>query len=255
MKGTIHNVDAQRARWLRYRVGQRMTTEGGGDFALGGLARQADDLDLRLLFLPDDPEGDRVPLTAETSDWLKERRSALYGGQPPQWGTSNRVTSGALVIYDQRDEGVWARYLALHRHGGVEIGFARLAYSVREMRVFPLRHTVGLAWTTAAPQSEVVNHYRLAPPFELSIALRRTKAAILGDFAEGWKEFGTGLLDPSICIEDDVLLRWELEDEIDPEKLALALGDRMEQTFGSTFRRHLANRGEYEGRFDPRLAF
>ena len=89
------------------------------------------------------------------------------------------------------------------------------------------------------------------------MALRRTKEAILGSFAEGWPEPGTGLgfWDPTRCIEDDVLLRWELEDEIDPENLARAVGDRMEQTFGSTFGRHLAHRGEYEGRFDPRFAF
>jgi hypothetical protein len=28
----------------------------------------------------------------------------------------------------------------------------------------------------------------------------------------------------------------------------MAVGDRMEQTSGSTFRRHLAHRGDYEGR-------
>jgi len=202
MKGTIHDVDAQRARWLRYRVGQRMMTEAGGEFALGGLGRDADDLDLRLLFLPDDPEGDRVPLTGETLEWLKEGRATPYGGQPPRWGTLNRVTSCALVIYDQyRDDAGWARYLALHRHGGIEIGYARFAYSVRETRVFPLRQTVGLAWTAAALQSEISDHHQLNPPFELSLALRSTKGAILGSFAEGWAEFGAGLWDPTKCIE------------------------------------------------------
>src|SRR6266540_2426546 len=40
---------------------------------------------------------------------------------------------------------------------------------------------------------------------------------------------------------------------IDAELVALDLGDRLEQSFGTTHRRHLANRGEYEGRFDPRF--
>src|SRR6266498_3204771 len=133
--------------------------------------------------------------------------------------------------------------------------FARFAYAVRETRVFPLRHTVGLAWTAAALQSEVADHHQLNPPFELSLALRRTKGAILGSFAEGWKEFGAGLWDPTRCIEDDALLRWDFENEVDPENLAMAVGDRMEQTFGPTFRRHLAHHGDYEGRFDPRFAF
>jgi len=56
-------------------------------------------------------------------------------------------------------------------------------------------------------------------------------------------------------MEDHVLLRWELDDGIDGEILALAVGDRLEQAFGTTLRRHLAHGGEYEGRFDPRFAF
>jgi hypothetical protein len=257
MKVTIYDVDAQRARWLRYRVAQRMTTEAGGAFALGGLGSHVgDDLDLRLLFLPDDPGGGRVPLTAETLEWLREERRTPYDGQPPRWGNLNRPTSSALVLYDEYEEDArWARYLALHRHGGLEIGLSRFAYTLTWTRVFPLRRTVGLAWTAAALQSEVAENHQLDPPFELSVALRRTKGAILGDFAEGWPEFGRGLWDPARCIEDDVLLRWEFQDEVDPEELALALGDRMEQTFGSTLRRHLAQSGEYEGRFDPRFAF
>jgi hypothetical protein len=29
MKGTIHDIDAQRARWLRYRTSQRLRIEAG----------------------------------------------------------------------------------------------------------------------------------------------------------------------------------------------------------------------------------
>jgi hypothetical protein len=47
MNRTIHDVDAQRARWWRYRSGQQLTLEIGEDFALGGLGRHADDPDLR----------------------------------------------------------------------------------------------------------------------------------------------------------------------------------------------------------------
>ncbi len=43
MSRTIHDIDAQRARWLRYRTGQHLTIEAREDFALGGLARYADD--------------------------------------------------------------------------------------------------------------------------------------------------------------------------------------------------------------------
>ncbi len=70
IRGTIHDIDAQRARWLRYRTSQRLTIEAGEDFALGGLGRYVDGLDLRLVFLPEDPDADGVPLDRDTLGWL-----------------------------------------------------------------------------------------------------------------------------------------------------------------------------------------
>jgi hypothetical protein len=255
MNRTIHDVDAQRARWVRYRTGQCLTSETGEDFALGGLGRYIDDLDLRLIFLPDDPDADSVPLDEETLNWLKEPRATPYGGAAPQWGHRERPTSSALVIYDQyRDDAGWRRFLALHRHGGIEVSRGNLTYPVRntDTRVFPLREIVGLAWIAAALQSEVADRFRLKSPFELTVALRNTNGAILGSFGEGWAEPGSGFWDPTTCIEDHLLLRWEV-DKVDAETRALALGDRLEQAFGSTHRRHLALQGQYEGRFDPRF--
>jgi hypothetical protein len=255
MSRTIHEIDVQRARWWRYRTGQHLMLEAGEHFALGGLARYADDPDLRLVFLPSDPDGDPVPLGSETLDWLKEPRPTPYGGQPPRWGQRTRATSSALVIYEQyRDDAGWGQYLALHRHGGVELTHGNLAYPVRGTRVFALRHIVGLTWIAAALQSEVAERWHVNPPFELTIALRHANAAVLGSFAEGWREPQAAFGDSATCIEDHILLRWEL-DELDAEVLALAVGDRLEQAFGSTLRRHLANRGDYVGRFDPRFGF
>jgi hypothetical protein len=194
--------------------------------------------------------------TVSATRWLKEQRPTPYGGPPPQWGNRDRATSSALVVYDQyRDDAGWLRCLALHRHGGIELSRGNFAYQVRETRVFPLRQIVGLAWVAAALQSEVADRWHLNSPFELTVALRNTSRATLGSFAEGWAEPGTGFWDFTTCIEDQVLLRWEVDDRIDPEKLALALGDRLEQAFGSTHRRHLAHRGDYDGRFDPRFGF
>jgi hypothetical protein len=33
------------------------------------------------------------------------------------------------------------------------------------------------------------------------------------------------------------------------------VGDRIEQAFGTLHRRHIARRGEYEGKFDPKGVF
>jgi hypothetical protein len=83
MKGSIAEVELQRARWAAYRRGQGLVADAGGEFARGGLGRQVDDLGMRVLFLPADPEAHAVQLTAEVLSWLKEPRPGPYGGQAP----------------------------------------------------------------------------------------------------------------------------------------------------------------------------
>ncbi len=168
--------------------------------------------------------------------------------------TGNGLPNSALVLYDQyRENAGWTRYLALHRHGGIEIGVGHFAYDIRETRVFPLRPIVGLAWTAAALQTEVAHRWGVEGPLELTVALRNTSRATLGVFAEGWTEPAQSFGDFSTCLDEHVLLRQEAAGMVEPESLALDLGDRIEQAFGTVHRRHLANRGEYEGRFDPRF--
>lgn len=256
MKGPIRDVDAQRARWTTHRREQGLVHVVGGSFAHSGLGGFVEDLNVRSLFLPADPGADAMPLNDETLGWLREERPSPYGGGPVNWGHRTRATSSALVIYDQyRDDRGWDRYLAVHRHGGVEFGFGRSIYQIGETRVFALRQIVGLAWSALAIQAEAIERSTLEPPFELTVALRDTKDATLGSFAEGWKEPGHGMYDVVTCIEDHVLLRWELDQQPVVEDIALEVGDRIEQAFGTSHRRHLAHRGQYEGRFDPRFGF
>ena len=256
MKGPILDVDAQRARWQAYRKRQALVLDVGKGFARGGLGSFVDSLDLRLLFLPSDPDADVVPLDERTLEWLKADRPSPYGGGPVRWGHQVRATSNALVAHDRYgDDRGWTRYLAFHRHGGLELGWGNLSYEICGLRVFSLRHVVGLAWSALALQEDANSRWSIAAPFELTVALCDTHGATLGGFAEGWREPGAGLAEPSVCIEDQVLLRWELDAELNVEQLAIDVGDRVEQAFGSTHRRHLAHRGEYEGRFDPRFGF
>lgn len=256
MKGPILEVDAQRARWATYRQHQGMVENAGDGFAQGGLGGFVEDLDVRLLFLPTDPHADSVLLNAETLGQLKEPKPSPYRGGAVDWGHRTQTTSSALVVYDQyRDDRGWDKYLALHRHGGVEVGSGRSVFKVRDTRVFALRQIVGLAWSALAIQAEAIDRWPVKPPFELTVALRNTKGAIVGSFAEGWREPGQGLSDIATCIEEHVLLRWELDERLVVDEVALELGDRMEQAFGTTNRRHLAQRGQYEGQFDPQFGF
>lgn len=209
-----------------------------------------------MLLLPTDPDADVVPLNAETLGWLKEENPSPYSGGPVRWGDQSRATSSAVVVYDRyRDDRGWDRYLAVHRYGGLEFGTGTCSYEIQDMRVLALRQLIGLAWSAFALQAEGISRWPVESPFELTVALRNTKGATLGSFAEGWKEPGQGLYHLSTCIEDHVLLRWELDREFVVEELAMDVGDRVEQAFGTTHRRYLAHKGEYEGRFDPRFGF
>jgi hypothetical protein len=64
-----------------------MVTAKTDEFAQGGLGRYADRLDVRVLFLPSDPEADVVPLDADVLAWLKEERTTPYGS-PAVFGPS-----------------------------------------------------------------------------------------------------------------------------------------------------------------------
>lgn len=246
----MFDVDAQRARWERYRVTQAMTIDAGDRFALGGLGRHVDDLSARLLFLPSDPAADVVPLGADVLAWLRQERQAPYGGKAPSWGHQDGAATDTLILYDQSRDAGWRRYLALHRHGGIEVGLSRLSYEVNGIRAFRLRTIVGIAWVAAALQVEVAERWRVSVPFEIVVGLRNTRQASLGEFAEGWANPGMGLSEHPRCLDEHVLLRQEADIKIDPQQFAIRLGDRIEQAFGSIMRRHLARVGQYKGNFD-----
>jgi hypothetical protein len=123
MSADLLVIEAQRARWRRYRDTQGLV-EGAEDlFTLGGVGRHVGNLDVRMLVLPADPEADAVPLNGDALGWLKADRPVPYGGRL-RWGSRDRAVSDGLVRYDQfREDGGWDRCLVLHRHGGLELAF------------------------------------------------------------------------------------------------------------------------------------
>ena len=255
MSTALRDLDEQRDRWTRHRVGQALALDAGDKFALGGIAQHMDEIDMRFTALPSDPEADPVQLDADTQAWLGENRPTPYGGPPPSF-THDRATSDSLVRYTQyREDAGWDRYLALHRHGGVELGSRGVAYDIRELRVFPLRQIVGFVWLVTELQVKAAERWDVEGPYEFTLALRATRRATLGSFAEGWAEPDGGLRHIGTSVDDHVLIRLEVHDDPDPETVALDIGDRVENTFGTTGRRHIANRGEYQGQFDPRFGY
>jgi hypothetical protein len=172
----------------------------------------------------------------------------------PEWGQSKRATSSALVRYDSyRDNQGWTRFVALHRDGSLDFGEGGSVGEFRGGRFVRLRPLVGLVWHLAAMQVDAIEHWGIEGPFEVSVALAGVEGAGLAGFAEGWKDVSDMLFrDGPICVESNVLLRFEC-DVIDPEAVAMDVGERLENTIGSTHRRFIANRGAFEARFDPRF--
>jgi hypothetical protein len=258
----MSDFDRDRTRWThtgwrRYREGVLMTDPPTGEtFASGGLAAHASSLDVRVVVLPADVESaDTVALDADTAEWIAQDRPAPYGGRGIQWGHSTTATSTALVrAWWYRDDQEWSRYLAIHRHGGLEAGITGLCWEANGQRGFALRRTVGVLWIIAQLQIEAAVKWSIEGPWEVSLAMRDTVGATLGDFAEGWAQFGDFRHGGNVCREAHVIHRW-ITEAIDPPSLALNAGARLENSFGTTHRRHLAHRGEYEGQFDPRFGW
>ena len=252
MKGGDLELDAQRARWEHRRSDLLLVRPAGEDFARGGLARHAEPIDLRILVLPSDPNADSAVLDDTAMAWLKTDGRSPYSGAPIKWGHWSRGTNDALVVFDRyRDDAGWAKYLALHRHGGIEAGASHYSSNFRGGKAFLLRAIVGAAWSVLALQVEAIERWQPRGPFELTVALRGTKDATLAGVAEGWAEPGFG--DYATCLDEHIVLRRELDELTDVEDIALDLGGRIELAFGTIMRRHIARSGEYKGRFDPRF--
>lgn len=91
---TIVEVDAQRARWERYRSKLGLTEDAGDDFALGGLGRLVTGLNARLVVLPADPL-DAIALDAELLERLKHPRPAPFGSGHYEWGEPRTTPEAA----------------------------------------------------------------------------------------------------------------------------------------------------------------
>jgi hypothetical protein len=247
----------QRLVWRRRRGELGLLNPHLADFASGGLATLADPLDIRVVILPADPDaGDTVALNDDSAAWIQESHPSPYGGSQLNWGHSLVVTSHALVRANwYRDDHLWERYLALHRHGGLEVGMTALTQHHGDRRMFALRHIAGLMWIVAALQREVAERWAVAGPWQVNLALRNTLGAGLTLFAEGWDDRHPWFLDRAQgCAEPHVLHTWE-RPELDPEALGLDAGCRVENSFGSVRQRHLARTGSFAGAFDPRIGW
>lgn len=224
------------------------------DIEPAGLARRVEDLSTRIVILPADPCVARLEFDAEMWEWWTEQRSTPFGA-PLHWNKSLPTMDAAANVRTGGQE--WGTYLAVHRHGGVEIGTSDV-YESPDDRYFRLIRTVGLLWLALETQSKVLEHVAADGPWQISLALHQTQGALLGDLAEGREEPGPTARFLPRCPEPHVVVReeldeWPAQDETEEiRELAFRLGGRIEDAWGVKHRRFMANRGELEGQFDPR---
>jgi hypothetical protein len=255
--GNTPDIDKVRARWRRWRAPQRLVDAEASDFGVGGLARLIPDRTSRLLILPGDPEKHVVDLDDALWTWWGSDFEDPPTGAQTGWGHTKLPTVAAAVFGDGYGDSDWSRYIALHRNAGVEVGLGRDGSFPRdEQRLFLLTPIVARCWAAFVRYSEVVERFGLEEPFEVSLALCATKNAYLAGFAEGWADPGSIEYMTRPCPEEHLLLQRELNawpaDSQEAMALAFSLGAQIEDAWGTSQRRFLAYRGDYEGSFDPR---
>ena len=258
---SIEYVELQRSRWRRARKRLHLVDEEDKCFATGGLGKRVPDLLARFLVLPFDPEANVVSFDAEFWKWWTSERQTPFGKQ--EWfGHDSKPTAHGAAIYDAHhfgdDRSLWDQYLALTRSASIDAGFRRHVGSVNENgNRFFLINLVGRVWSLANRYTEVVERFKLAGPFEVTLALRRTAGAYLDNVAEGWNgriPSRAAFLDEILtCLNSNLIHRIELDewptDSLETD-LVFPLGGRIEDSWGIRERRFIARAGPYEGQFD-----
>ena len=253
-----HAVDRQRKHWRRARAGHRLNDPTEDDFGSGGLAERVEDPRVRILLLPDDPEEIRVVFDDSFWQWWRGDHPDPTSNQPARWGNYSQPTSDAavrssLIMPGQK----WRNYLAIHRSGAIEAELGRYGGAIAnaqrgtggQILVFRLVTIVGLTWAALALYDRVREWFGIDGPTELTVSLRATAGAFLGDFGQGWSEPWDYNHETPPQLEKNLQLRRELREWPGSTLGALAMnvGEWLEDAWGNTTRRYRAARGPMAG--------
>lgn len=243
-------LDRLRRRWCDYRARLRVPDPvSGAGASPAGLAARLNDVSSRVVILPPDPLSVRIDFDDEFWAWWDEPREAPFGGQL-MWHSTGPTVNAAVKVRTTGPE--WSTYLALNRHGGVEVGTSD-TYGRGDTRYFRLVRTVGLVWIALDRQVHAAERFGRDGPWEVTLALHNTRGCFLGEFGEGWAEPGRSVRPQAPCFDTNVVVREELETfPHTPEAirdLAFRVGGRIDDAWGVRQRRFLDHRGEGEGQF------
>lgn len=102
---TLGDQELVRARWRRARAAAHLQDVEDAAFAAGGLGQRLDEVAMRCLVLPRDPESGDVSVDEETverlvqavQDWGKEHNVSHL------WGHGKATAVDGAVVFDYRD--------------------------------------------------------------------------------------------------------------------------------------------------------
>jgi hypothetical protein len=255
----LEAVDRQRRLWLQARAPLRLVDPDADDFSTGGLASRVNEPTVRLLLLPADPDAWLIDFDAAFWAWWTQDGEDPITGEPTQWGYQSLPTDSAGLQAVIVDQGRLTRYLAVHRKGALEFELGdhgahtyQTAGMKTALRVFRLMTIVGRVSAALRLWTDIRTRLGLNGPAELSLALRDTHAAALGNVAQGWQDPGPEGIGRQ-CPAKHLFLRrdvWDWPDEVRQLDLAFSIGGWIEDAWGYPERRFLARSGPSAGQFD-----
>lgn len=258
----IAGAELVRGRWRRALERERLDTVARQDFALGGLASRLRTPSVRILVLPADPEANILPVDDGLWAWMKNVQVMDVGGRNVRVGTQEIPTAHAAALVDSYGDGQpWTSYVAIHRSGAVEYGLGdRGAWERNDsndklVRVFNLVSIVMRTWALLKIATAFRERVMPPDPYQLTIALRGTGGALLGNLGEGWAEPMSFENTVPGCADSHLLWHRELTewpDDAEAQRLAFGVGDLIEDAWGVAERRYLALRGSLAGQLDVR---
>ncbi len=257
-ESSIEVIEVQRGRWQRARERRGMASVLDKSFARLGLSVPLQDLSVRFLIMPSDPDNFQVRFTNDFWEWWQSPPTDPFGDSITSFGSHHKPAADAAVTCesDLRSSDVWREYISLSRAGEFEFGLTTAgARSDSDRRFFFLTNIVGRIWVAVARYALAVQKFSLVGPFEASLAMVDTAGSTLCNFATGWRDplRGNWFGDYPTCTEEHLLFRREVRkwpDAEDCKELSLEFAERIVNSWGIKQPTFLAHSGEWEGKFD-----
>ncbi len=128
---------------------------------------------------------------------MQDRANPFEGAPPSRWGREALPEATAAIRYNRWTDDRWVLdgYMAMLRSGGLEFGLGRSGSTTwrrspeqDEMRVFFLTTIVGRIWVALGLYAEVLDRFPIDGRCQITLGLRDSQRAVLGNVAAGWAE-------------------------------------------------------------------